>query len=69
VRERGGLVVIVAHRPSVLQAVDMVGVVQGGKLVSFGPKEEIIKVPANTSEKQPKQPSLRPARTLSVAAE
>ncbi|MBX9468888.1 type I secretion system permease/ATPase [Rhizobium rhizophilum] len=66
VRERGGLVVIVAHRPSVLQAVDMVGVVQGGKLVSFGPKEEIIKVPANTSEKQP---SLRPARTLSVAAE
>lgn len=65
VRERGGLVVIVAHRPSVLQAVDMVGVVQGGKLVSFGPKEEIIKVPANTSEKK----SLRPTRTLSVAAE
>ena len=65
VRERGGIVVIVAHRPSVLQAVDMVGVVQGGKLVSFGPKEEIIKVAANTSEKK----SLRPARTLSVAAE
>ncbi len=65
VRERGGIVVIVAHRPSVLQAVDMVGVVQGGKLVSFGPKEEIIKVAANTSEKKP----LRPARTLSVAAE
>lgn len=69
VRERGGIVVIVAHRPSVLQAVDMVGVVQAGKLVSFGPKEEIIKVPANTSEKPSKQPSLRPARTLSVAAE
>lgn len=65
VRERGGIVVIVAHRPSVLQAVDMVGVVQAGKLVSFGPKEDIIKVPANTSEKK----SLRPARTLSVAAE
>ncbi|MFN4205648.1 MAG: type I secretion system permease/ATPase [Agrobacterium albertimagni] len=65
VRERGGIVVIVAHRPSVLQAVDMVGVVQGGKLVSFGPKEEIIKVPANTSEMKP----LRPSRTLSVAAE
>ncbi|EKF56920.1 ABC transporter HlyB/MsbA family protein [Agrobacterium albertimagni AOL15] len=65
VRERGGIVVIVAHRPSVLQAVDMVAVVQGGKLVSFGPKEEIIKVPANTSEMKP----LRPSRTLSVAAE
>lgn len=65
VRERGGIVVIVAHRPSVLQAVDMVGVVQNGKLASFGPKEDIIKVPANT-------PEMKPARhrpTLSVAAE
>lgn len=65
VRERNGIVVIVAHRPSALQAVDMVGVVQGGKLVSFGPKDEIIKVAANTSEKK----ALRPTRTLSVAAE
>jgi PrtD family type I secretion system ABC transporter len=65
VRERNGIVVIVAHRPSALQAVDMVGVVQGGKLVSFGPKEEVIKVAANTSEKK----ALRPARALSVAAE
>lgn len=65
VRERGGIVVIVAHRPSVLQAVDMVGVVQGGKLVSFGPKEDIIKVPANTSEKK----SLRPTRVMPIAAE
>lgn len=64
VRERGGIVVIVAHRPSVLQAVDMVGVVQGGKLVSFGPKEDIIKVPANTQEKP-----LRPTRLMPVAAE
>jgi PrtD family type I secretion system ABC transporter len=65
VRERGGIVVIVAHRPSVLQAVDMVGVVQGGKLVSFSPKEDIIKVPANTSEKKP----LRPTRVMPIAAE
>ena len=64
VRERGGIVVIVAHRPSALQAVDMVGVVQGGKLVSFGPKEEIIKVPANTQEKP-----LRPTRLMPIAAE
>lgn len=64
VRERGGIVVIVAHRPSALQAVDMVGVVQGGKLVSFGPKEDIIKVPANTSEKK-----MRPMRVMPMAAE
>jgi PrtD family type I secretion system ABC transporter len=42
VRERGGIVVIVAHRPSALQAVDMVGLVQNGRLVAFGPKDEIV---------------------------
>lgn len=42
VRQRGGIIVIVAHRPSALQAVDMVGVVQAGRLVAFGPKDEIL---------------------------
>ncbi len=42
VRQRGGIVVIVAHRPSALQAVDMVGLVQSGRLVAFGPKDEIL---------------------------
>ena len=45
VRERGGIVVVVAHRPSALAAVDLVGVIQAGQLVSFGPKDEIIKAP------------------------
>lgn len=43
VRGRGGIVVIVAHRPSALQSADMVGVVQNGKLVAFGPKDEVVK--------------------------
>ncbi len=42
VRARGGIVVIVAHRPSALAAVDLIGVVQGGKLAAFGPKSEIL---------------------------
>nr|CAD6405454.1 type I secretion system permease/ATPase [Rhizobium sp. Q54] len=42
VRQRGGITVVVAHRPSALQAVDMVGVVQSGRLVAFGPKDEIL---------------------------
>jgi PrtD family type I secretion system ABC transporter len=46
VRERGGIVVIVAHRPSALAAVDMVGLVQNGRLAAFGPKDDIIQ-PAN----------------------
>lgn len=43
VKERGGIIVIVAHRPSALVAVDLIGVVQNGRLAAFGPKEEIIK--------------------------
>lgn len=42
VRDRGGIVIVVAHRPSALAAVNFVAVVQNGKLTSFGPKEEII---------------------------
>jgi ATP-binding cassette subfamily C protein len=42
VRDRGGIVVVIAHRPSALAAVDMIGVIQQGKLAAFGRKEEII---------------------------
>ncbi len=42
VRARGGIVIVVAHRPSALAAVDMVAVIQGGKLAAFGPKDEIF---------------------------
>ncbi len=42
VRKRGGIAVVIAHRPSALAAVDMVGVVENGKLSAFGPKDEIL---------------------------
>jgi ATP-binding cassette subfamily C protein len=42
VRRRGGIVIVVAHRPSALAAVDLVAVVQAGRLAAFGPKDEII---------------------------
>jgi ATP-binding cassette subfamily C protein len=42
VRDRGGIVVVVAHRPSALAAVDLVAVVKNGKLTAFGPKNEIL---------------------------
>jgi ATP-binding cassette subfamily C protein len=43
IKERGGIVVVIAHRPRALSAVDHIGVVQAGKLVAFGPKDEILK--------------------------
>jgi len=42
VRQRGGIVVVIAHRPSALAAVDLVAVVQNGRITAFGPKEEIV---------------------------
>ncbi len=42
IRARGGIAIVVAHRPSALVAVSHVAVVQGGRLTAFGPKEEVL---------------------------
>lgn len=42
IRARGGIAVVVAHRPSVLAAVDMVAAIHAGKLAAFGTKEEVL---------------------------
>jgi PrtD family type I secretion system ABC transporter len=42
VRGRQGIVVIVAHRPAALSAVDKLAVMRGGQLQMFGPKEEVL---------------------------
>jgi ATP-binding cassette subfamily C protein len=42
VRERGGIVVIVAHRPNVLTAVDFVLAMNQGRIHAFGPKDEVF---------------------------
>jgi len=59
VRQRGGIVVVVAHRPKALEGVDHVLVIGEGRAQSFGPKEEILRrvlrtpVPLNVvSDKQ-----------------
>lgn len=42
VRNRGGIVIVIAHRPSVLNAVDHVAMILRGHLNAFGPKEEVL---------------------------
>jgi ATP-binding cassette subfamily C protein len=42
VRARNGIVVIVAHRPTVMAAVDLVAVVAEGRLQGIGPRDEIM---------------------------
>jgi ATP-binding cassette subfamily C protein len=42
VRNRGGIVVVVAHRPSALAGVDTILVMAHGSIVNLGPKDEIL---------------------------
>jgi PrtD family type I secretion system ABC transporter len=55
VKARGGIAVIIAHRPSALAAVDLIAVVQNGKMTAFGPKEAILgpkdTIPGNPAQR------------------
>ncbi|WP_082507650.1 type I secretion system permease/ATPase [Methylobacterium sp. Leaf113] len=43
VRERGGICVVVAHRPSALAALDTVMLISEGQIQAFGPKDDVLK--------------------------
>jgi len=45
IRDRNGIAIVVAHRPSALAAVDLVAVIQNGRMVNFGPKSQILSEP------------------------
>lgn len=70
VKARGGIAVVVAHRPSALSAVDYVAVIQAGKLAAFGPKSEILpqaKAPAPTPAAAPQSEVRMPQATEAAA--
>ena len=43
VKARGGIVVVVAHRPNVINAVEHVLVMLDGRMQAFGPKDDVLK--------------------------
>ncbi|MFS8046385.1 type I secretion system permease/ATPase [Rhizobium sp. BR 314] len=45
VRERGGIAIVIAHRPSALAAADTVMIIAGGQVQTFGPKTEVLGLP------------------------
>jgi len=63
VRARGGIVVVIAHRPSALAAVDKVIVLANGQMRAFGPKDEVLR---KTTQSAPSAP--QPVR-LMIAGE
>jgi len=42
VRERGGIVVVIAHRPAALAMLNKLAVIGDGQLQAFGPKDEVL---------------------------
>lgn len=72
IKARGGIAIIVAHRPSALVAVDLLGVVQGGKLTGFGPRDTILnpvqKQPAPAGTDVPVEPRLPAASGIDAGA-
>lgn len=55
VRQRGGIVIVVAHRPSALVNIDQLLVMAGGTLQAFGPKQEIMTRIGRASAQAPVQ--------------
>jgi ATP-binding cassette subfamily C protein len=43
VKARGGIVVVIAHRPAVLTAADRVAVIGGGQLTAIGPRDDVLR--------------------------
>ena len=42
VRRRGGIVIVVAHRPSTITSVNLLAVIGNGTLQAFGPKQDVL---------------------------
>ena len=53
VRNRGGIVIVIAHRSGILSALDYVLVLMDGQMRAFGPRDEVLK-----SLPEPSTPSL-----------
>ncbi len=67
IRARGGIVVIIAHRPSALAGVDQVLVMGEGRMQSFGPKDEVLsKVLRPVPATQPSEPRMPGVSTLKI---
>ena len=61
VRARGGIVVVVAHRPSAVAGVDQLLVMRSGRQHAFGPKDVVIKEAMKAAQAaQPANPGAAP---------
>ena len=60
-RERGAIVIVVAHRPIGVEAVDQILVLRDGRMQAFGPKEQVLA--------QVLQPRVTPPAPIKIVSE
>ncbi|GJD46689.1 Type I secretion system ATP-binding protein PrsD [Methylobacterium cerastii] len=66
VRRRGGICIVVAHRPSALAAVDLILMMADGRAQAFGPKDEVLKRVLQTVPAQAAPIAPQPAQAVMV---
>ena len=69
VRQRGGIVIVITHRPAALGKVDLVAIMEGGRLKAIGPRDEVLQSVMKrniATAPRPRQPvrRRRPTTTL-----
>lgn len=60
VKARGGIVIVIAHRPAIVSSVDKILIMRGGSIIAFGPRDQIM---ARMNGAQPPAPPARPSGT------
>lgn len=67
VKARGGVAVMVAHRPSALAAVDFLAVIQQGKMIAYGLKEDILGQSQSQNQNQNQEQRQQPNQNSTIA--
>jgi ATP-binding cassette subfamily C protein len=62
IRARGGIAIVIAHRPSAIAGVDLLLAMKEGRVVACGPKDEVL---AKVLQREsPAAPSVRPLKVV-----
>jgi ATP-binding cassette subfamily C protein len=62
VRNRGGIVIVIAHRPSILQNLDVILAMANGRQQAYGPRDEVL-----NKVLEPSRPAPRPMKVVGEA--
>ena len=62
VRKRGGIVVVITHRPAALGQVDQVAIMEEGRIKAVGPRDEVLQSVTKRNAARRRHPGARSRR-------